>query len=143
MFANFKEGSTTQTVVHSIFTSNTLSSGFPNLMKLASVALVIPVTTAAVERSFSDMKLVKTRLRSQMGEDTLDYALRICIEDLDMLSDQNLEYNYYYPLERTKKASNVVNYVCFYCQCTFQNQIFMGRKWWNFGGKLPPCPHCR
>ena len=81
MFANFKEASTTQTVLHSILTSNTLSSGFPNLMKLASIALVIPVTTAAVERSFSDMKLVKTRLRSRMGEDTLDYALRICIEE--------------------------------------------------------------
>ena len=87
MFANFKEKST-QTVLHSILTSNTLSSGFPNLMKLASIALV---TTATVERSFSDMKLVKTRMRSRIGDDTLDHALWICIEGPDMLSNENLE----------------------------------------------------
>ena len=38
------------------------------------------------------MKMVKTRLRSRLGEDTLDYALRICIEGQDILDDEKLEY---------------------------------------------------
>ena len=47
-------------------------------MFLKPVALVLPVTTATVEETFSDMEMVKTRLRSRLGEDTpqsLDYAL--------------------------------------------------------------------
>ena len=71
--------------------SDTLSAGFPNLVKLASIAVVLPVTTATVERTFSDMKMVKTRLRSRLGEDTLDYALRICIEGPETLDDETLE----------------------------------------------------
>ena len=33
------------------------------------------VTTATVERSFSDMKLIKTRLRSRLGEETLNHTM--------------------------------------------------------------------
>ncbi len=46
---------------------------FPNLSKLASVSLSIPVTTASVERSFSQMKLIKTRLRSTLNDKNLSY----------------------------------------------------------------------
>ena len=45
-----------------------IKAGFPNLSKLAEILKVLPVTTATVERSFSSMKLIKTRLRSRMGE---------------------------------------------------------------------------
>ncbi len=59
-----------------------LHAAYPNLACLASLHLVLPVTTATVERSFSDMKLVKTRLGSRLGEDTLDQAMRVCIKGL-------------------------------------------------------------
>ena len=95
MMAKFKSGvdseSNIQTVMHRLLTSDTLYAGFPNLAKLAAIGLVIPVTTATVERAFSDMKLVKTRLRSCLGEDTLDYAMRVCIEGPDKLSDSELD----------------------------------------------------
>ena len=35
---------------------------FPNLHTITSISLSIPVTTASVEGSFSQMKLIKTRL---------------------------------------------------------------------------------
>ena len=35
---------------------------FPNLCKIATISLSIPVSTASVGRSFSQMKLIKTRL---------------------------------------------------------------------------------
>ena len=47
--------------------SNEMSvTTFPNLNTLASISLLIPVATASVGRSFSQMKLIKTRLRSSL-----------------------------------------------------------------------------
>ena len=37
---------------------------FPNIKILLTIAMVLPVSTATVERSFSDMKQIKDRLRS-------------------------------------------------------------------------------
>ena len=37
---------------------------FPNFQKIASIGLTLPVSTAYVERSFSQVKLIKTRLRN-------------------------------------------------------------------------------
>ena len=34
---------------------------------------------------FSSMKLVKTRLKNRMGEDTLDSTIHICFESPDLL----------------------------------------------------------
>ena len=46
------------------------------------------MTTVTVERTFSSMKLMKTRL---MGENTLEHTMRICIEGPDQLSNDTLE----------------------------------------------------
>ena len=62
-----------------------------NLWKLAAILELLPVTTATVERTFSSMKLIKTRLRSRMGENTLEHTMRICIEGPDQLSNDTLE----------------------------------------------------
>ena len=37
------------------------------------------------------MKLIKTRLRSRMGEETLEHAMRICIEGPEPLTDETME----------------------------------------------------
>ena len=49
------------------------------------------MTTATVERTFSTMKLIKTRLCSRVGEDTLEHAMHIRIEGPDHLSNDTLE----------------------------------------------------
>ena len=59
-----------------------------NLSKLAAILEVLPVTTVTVERTFSSMKLMKTRLT---GENTLEHTMRICIEGPDQLSNDTLE----------------------------------------------------
>ena len=49
-------------------TNSMMQTMFPNLSILANVCLTIPVGTASVERSFSHMKMVKSRLRNRLGE---------------------------------------------------------------------------
>ena len=41
----------------------------PTVYKLLKLVLLLPVATARVERSFSAMKIVKTRLRNRIGDE--------------------------------------------------------------------------
>ena len=64
---------------------------FPNLCKIATINLSIPVSTASVERSFSQMKLIKTRLRSSLNDKSLSHLMKIAIESPAELTDSHLE----------------------------------------------------
>ena len=72
-------------------TNETLVNMFPNLDTLATVCLTIPVGTASVERSFSQMKMIKTRLRNRLSEESLSHLMKIAIESPNKLSDEDLE----------------------------------------------------
>ena len=60
-------------------TDPSLQDMYP-LFKLASIAALIPVSTADCERSFSTMNRVKTKLRNRMTTSTLDSLIRISKE---------------------------------------------------------------
>ena len=79
IFRKYRDSSL-QSLLSCLTGSNDISTAFPNLAKLAAILEVLPVTTATVERSFSSMKLIKTRFCSRIGEKTLDHAIHICIE---------------------------------------------------------------
>lgn len=83
--------SSLQQVLSALLSNASIRASFPNLAKLAAILIVLPVTTATVERTFSSMKLIKTCLRSRMGENTLEHTMRICIEGPDRLSNETLE----------------------------------------------------
>ena len=53
---------------------------YPNMSTFAKICRVVPIQTADVERTFSQLKLIKTRVRNRMLEKTLDSLLRIAIE---------------------------------------------------------------
>ena len=89
LYKEFKELNMNE-VYGKLLTDDTIKAAFPNIVSLASLAITLPVTTASVERSFNDMKLIKTRLRNRLGEESLDQAMRICIEGPDTLSDADL-----------------------------------------------------
>ena len=62
--------------------------------------LALPVGTATVERSFSEMKLVKTRLRNRLSDSNLSRLMRIAIEgpelssvDFNEILDVYMEHN--------------------------------------------------
>ena len=63
-----------------------IAATFPNLARLAAILIVLPVTTATVERAFSSMKLIKTRFRSRMGDNYIGahnahFLLKVRITD--------------------------------------------------------------
>lgn len=65
-------------------TNEMLIAMFPNISTLAKICLAIPVGTASVERSFSQMKLIiKTRLRNRIGQSSLSYLMKSAIETPD------------------------------------------------------------
>lgn len=59
---------------------------FNNFFKAIKSFVVIPVTSCSCERSFSKLSMVKSKLRSTMGQDRLDGLLTMFIE-------QDIAYN--------------------------------------------------
>ena len=58
---------------------------------MASIGLTIPVSTASVERSFSQMKLIKTHLSNALSDCSLSHVMKINIEAPEVLSDRHCE----------------------------------------------------
>ena len=77
--------------LNNLLTNDMLKTMFPNLHTLANVCMTLPVGTASVERSFSQMKMIKTRLRNRLGEKSLSYLMKIAIESPQKLTDEDLE----------------------------------------------------
>ena len=66
---------------------------YPNCYKLFYLLVIFPLEVACVERFFSKLKLVKTRLRNQLSQTTLEFLLRIATESTkEGFSDSQYEY---------------------------------------------------
>ena len=68
---------------------------YPKVYLLLKLALIFPVATATVERSFSAMKLIKNDLRNKMSDQFMNDCLVSYIENdrLDCISnDVIIEY---------------------------------------------------
>ena len=78
-------------LLHHSCKNDMLKAMFPNLHKMASIGLTIAVSTTSVERSFSQMKLIKTRLRNALSDCSLSHFMKIAIEAPEVLSDSNLD----------------------------------------------------
>ena len=70
-----------------LVTNDVLTAMFPNLSTLGNICFSIPVSTASVERSFSQIKLLKTPLRNRLSDSSLLHLMKIAIESPDKLSD--------------------------------------------------------
>lgn len=59
---------------------NDMVSSYPNLYILYKIYLTLPVSSATAERSFSRLKLIKTHLRTTIGEERLSNLAILSIE---------------------------------------------------------------
>ena len=69
---------------------NNRSTAFPNLFIALRIFLIIPVTVASGERSFSKLKLIKTYLRSSIQQERLNSLAIMSIES-DISRSLNLD----------------------------------------------------
>ena len=76
--------------IRELTTNTMLIDLFPNLKIMADICLSIPIGTASIERSFSQMKMIKTRLRHRLKESSLSLLMKIAIESPEKLSDEDL-----------------------------------------------------
>ena len=69
---------------------------YPLVYLLLTLALVLPVATATVERAFSAMNIIKNRLRNRMGDEWLNDSLVIYIENevLEEVSNDAIMENF-------------------------------------------------
>ena len=67
-------------VILDLCTNSTTHTIFPNMSTMAKIYRVIPIHTADVERTFSQLKPIKTTVTNRMQEQTLDSLLLIAIE---------------------------------------------------------------
>ncbi len=67
-----------QSILKTLASESAVSAMYPCLSKLACIALILNISTAECERSFSAMKRVKTELRNRLIT-TLYHLLRISI----------------------------------------------------------------
>ena len=75
--------------------------------------LTLPVGTATIERSFSQMKMIKTRLRKRLNDTNLMRLMRIAIEGPEMkLVDFDEVLNVFRENNRRISPS-----VCKLCSC--------------------------
>lgn len=69
--------------LYQIFHAGNLGSVFPTLNNALQIALTLPVSSATTERTFSKLKIIKTRLRTTMTNTRLeDLMLITCEQDL-------------------------------------------------------------
>ena len=79
MFEAYR-GTSLRKFLQNLAFNNTLKDLFPQLSRLASIALIIPVSTAECERCYSSMNRIKIDLRNRLNTSTLCQIMRIDLE---------------------------------------------------------------
>ncbi|XP_060881326.1 uncharacterized protein LOC132952868 [Metopolophium dirhodum] len=67
-----------------------LANIFPNLYLVLKLAVTLPVTSCSVERTFSKLKLIKTKLRTTMSQDRLESLMKISCEQDIIINNENV-----------------------------------------------------
>jgi len=81
-------------VPHKLFRSRSISAAASDVQPTVppyKILLTLPVTTASVDRGFSKLSLVKTKLRSTMGQERLEALLLSSVEKDVLLELNNAE----------------------------------------------------
>ena len=81
---------TMQDILEEMMKSKTYEGVFPETWKLLNIMMALPVSTATVERTFSQMKLIKTRLRNRLSDSNLEHLMKIAIEGPSI---SNVDFN--------------------------------------------------
>ena len=81
---------------------NELHEVFPVFYKVCSILTTIPATSCSAERSFSDLRRIKTYLRSTMGQDRLSSLALICTRTEHSRMTYGEYHRYFWQAEKKK-----------------------------------------
>ena len=81
---------TMQDILEDMMKSKTYEGVFSETRKLLNIMMALLVSTATVEGTFSQMKLIKTRLRNRLSDSNLEYLMKIAIEGPSI---SNVDFN--------------------------------------------------
>lgn len=81
-------------IMYKFFLLKGLKSVFPNLYQVIQIGVTLPISSASTERSFSKLKIVKTRLRSTMTQNRLEDLLIISCESDISVQTENVVNNF-------------------------------------------------
>ena len=82
---------TTKAMYHYMMTNEVIANVFPRMTRLLLLSMMIPMSTATVERGFSLMNSLCTSLRNRLNQSHLDSLMRICREGKEVWSDYELD----------------------------------------------------
>jgi hypothetical protein len=74
------QGLTTAPELAQAMVKANVTPNFPNMFRLLKLVLTIQVSTATTERSFSALKIIKTRLRTSIGDPWMSDLLILMVE---------------------------------------------------------------
>ena len=77
---------TMQDILEEMMKSKMYEGVFPETWKLLNIMMALPVSTATIERTFSQMKLIKTRLSNCLSDSNLEHLMMDFNEILDILN---------------------------------------------------------
>jgi hypothetical protein len=96
--------------VAEIMVKTGMNKSYPLVYKLIELTLILPMATASVERVFSAMAVIKTDLRSKMGDDWMNHLVICYIEKEIFRSISNDKIIQHF--EEMKKHRMLVPRVC-------------------------------
>ena len=78
--------------VINFFKEKSIATSYPLLVKLARSLLALPHSSAAIERTFSQLKLIKNKKRNNLSNETLEILMigkinKINLQDLSVITD--------------------------------------------------------
>ena len=82
--------STMQDILEEIMKSKTYEGVSPETWKLLNIMMALPVSTATIESTFSQMKLIKTCLRNRLSDSNLEHLMKIATEGPSI---SNVDFN--------------------------------------------------
>lgn len=85
MSANFKACST-QAMAAKLLSCADTTEAYPNMLKLVTLALTMPLSTAVCERGFSKHNLIKTRYRARLKTQNVATLMKMSLDTPDLAS---------------------------------------------------------
>ena len=83
MSKNFND-SLIQGMAKKLLSSSEMQEQFPQMLKLLTIALTVPVSSVDCERGFSKQNLIKTKIRAKLKTESVSTLMKMSVDTPEM-----------------------------------------------------------